>query len=71
MQDILEKAKDIEDSLQYDIRLQMSLEVTHSNAYVNHAMTKSSKQMIGAVPKGTIEQTMTNRQSSKPILEYK
>ena len=31
MQDILEKAKDIEDSLQYDIGSQMSLEAMHSN----------------------------------------
>ena len=54
MQDILEKVKDIEDSLQYDIRSRVSLEVTHSNAYVNHAMVKSSKQMIGAVSKGTV-----------------
>ena len=29
MQDILEKAEDIEDSLQYDIRLWMSLEPVH------------------------------------------
>ena len=45
----------------------MSLEVTHSNTYVNNAMVKLSKWMIGAVPKGTAGQTMTNRQSSKPI----
>ena len=41
MQDILEKVKDIEDSSQYDIGLQMSLEVAHSNAYMNNAMAKS------------------------------
>ena len=58
MQDILEKAKDIEDSSQYDIRSQVSLEATHSNMYVNHAMVKSSKRMIRAVPKGTVGQTM-------------
>ena len=67
MQDILEKAKDIEDSLQYDIRSQVSLEVTHSNVYTNHAMVKSSKQMIGAVLKSTVRQTMVNRQVPKPI----
>ena len=54
MQDILEKVKDIEDSLWYDIRSQVSLEVMHSNAYMNHAMVKSSKWMIGAVSKGTV-----------------
>ena len=53
--------KDIEDSSQYDIRSQMSLEVMHSNTYANHAMAKSSKQMIGAVPKGTVRQTIANR----------
>ena len=67
MQDILEKAKDIEDSLQYDIGSQVLLEAMHSNVYTNHAMVKSSKQMIGAVPKGTVRQTMVNRQVSKPI----
>ena len=67
MQDILEKAKDIKDSLHYDIRSWMSLEVMHSNAYVDNAMAESSKQMIGAVPKGTAGQTIMNRQSSKPI----
>ena len=45
----------------------MSLEVMHSNAYVDNAMAKSSKQMIGAVPKGTVRQTMANRQVPKPI----
>ena len=39
----------------------------HSNAYANHAMAKSSKQMIGAVPKGTVGQTIANRQSPKAI----
>ena len=67
MQDILEKSKDIEDSLQYDIRSQMSVQTTHSNTYLNHAMTKSPKWMIGAVLKGTVGQTMVNRQLSKPI----
>ena len=45
----------------------MSLEAMHSNAYVNHTMAKSSKWMIGAVLKGTVRQTITNSQSSKPI----
>ena len=67
MQDILEKVKDIEDSSWYDIGSQMSSEAAHSNAYVNNAMAKSSKWMIGTVLKGTAGQTMTNRQSSKPI----
>ena len=35
MQDILEKVKDIEDSSQYDIRSQMSVDMMHSNAYMN------------------------------------
>ena len=61
MQDILEKAMDIEDSLQYDIRSQVSLDVMHSNAYTNHNMVKSSKWMIGAAPRGTAEQMTTNR----------
>ena len=67
MQDILEKAKDIEDSLWYDIGSWVSVEVTHSNTYMNHAMVKLSKWMIGAVPKGTVRQTIVNRQLSKPI----
>ena len=53
MQDMLEKAKDIEDSLWYDIRSQVSADMMHSNAYVNHSMVKSSKQMIGAVLRST------------------
>ena len=67
MQDMLEKAKDIEDSLWYDIGSQVSADVMHSNAYVNHSMVKSSKQMIGAVPRGTARQAMANRQVPKPI----
>ena len=34
---------------------------------MNHVMVKSPKWMIGAVVKGTIRQTMVNRQVSKPI----
>ena len=67
MQDILEKMKDIEDSSQYDIGSQMSIEVTHNNAYANQSVAKSSKQMIGVAPKGTTGQTMTNRQVTQPI----
>ena len=67
MQDILEKAKDIEDSLQYDIRSQMSVEAMHNNAYANQNIVKSSKQMIGVAPRGTIGQMTTNRQVPKPI----
>ena len=67
MQDILEKVKDIEDSSQYDIRSQVSSDMTHGNVYANHSMVKSSKWMIGAVPKGTARQRMANRQVPKPI----
>ena len=67
MQDILEKAKDIEDSSRYDIGSQMSIEVTHNNAYTNQSMVKSSKRMIGVAPRGTTEQMMMNRQVPKPI----
>ena len=35
MQDILDKAKDIKDSLWYDIRSRMSIETMHNNAYTN------------------------------------
>ena len=67
MQDILEKAKDIEDSSQYDIRSQVSSDAMHSNAYTSHSMVKSPKQMVGAVPRGTVGQTMMNREMPKPI----
>ena len=67
MQDIPEKAKDIEDSSWYDIRSWMSLEAVHSDAYVNNAMAKSSKWMIGIVLKGTVGKMTMNRQISKPI----
>ena len=67
MQDILEKAKDIEDSSCYNIGSQMSLETAHSNMYVNNAMAKSSKLMIGIVLKGTAGQSTTNRHLFKPI----
>ena len=67
MQDILEKVKDIEDSLQYDIRSQMSVELTHNNVYANQNLVKSSKRMIGVALRGTTGQMMTKRQVPKPI----
>ena len=67
MQDILEKAKDIEDSLQYDLRSQMSIEVIHNNVYANQSMAKSSVWMIGVALRGTTGQTATNRQVTQPI----
>ena len=42
MQDILEKAKDIEDSSRYDIGSQMSVEMAHGSAHANQSMAKSS-----------------------------
>ena len=67
MQDILEKAKDIKDSLCYDIRSQMSVETAHSSAYANQSMAKSSKWMIEVAPKGTTGQIRMNRQVAQPI----
>ena len=67
MQDILEKVKDIEDSLCYDIRSQMSVETAHSSAHANQSMAKSSKWMIEVAPKGTTGQIKTNRQVTQPI----
>ena len=67
MQDILEKAKDIEDSSHYDIRSQMSLETAHSSAHANQSVARSSKQMIEVAPKGTTGQIRTNRQVAQPI----
>ena len=67
MQDILEKAKDIEDSLHYDIRSRMSVETVHSSAYANQSMVKSSKEMIEVAPKGTTGQIRMNRQVAQPI----
>ena len=67
MQDILEKAKDIKDSLCYDIRSQMSVETAHSNVHANHSMAKSSKWMIEVVLKGTTGQIRMNRQVAQPI----
>ena len=67
MQDILEKAKDIEDSSQYDIRSWMSVKVTHNNVYANQSVAKSSKRMIGVALRGTTGQTMMNREVTQPI----
>ena len=67
MQDILEKAKDIEDSSWYDIGSQMSIEAMHSNVYANESVAKSSKQMIGVALRGTTGQTMMNWQVTQPI----
>ena len=67
MQDILEKAKDIEDSLQYDIGSQMPIETMHSSAYANQSMAKSPKWMIEVAPRSTSGQTRMNRQVAQPI----
>ena len=67
MQDILEKAKDIEDSSRYDIKFRMSLETVHSSAHANQSMARSSKWMIEVAPKGTTGQIRTNRQVTQPI----
>ena len=67
MQDIPEKAKDIEDSSQYDIRSQMSVETAHGSAHANQSMAKSSKRMIEVALKGTIGQIRMNRQVTQPI----
>ena len=67
MQDILEKAKDIEDSLHYDIRSQISVETAHRSAHANQSIARSSKQMIEVAPKGTTGQIRTNRPVAQPI----
>ena len=67
MQDILEKAKDIEDSLVYDIGSQMSVETVHGSAHANQSMARSPKWMIKVAPKGTTGQIRTNRQVTQPI----
>ena len=45
----------------------MSVDVMHSNVYMNQNMVKSFKQMIGATLRGTARQMTTNRQVPKPI----
>ena len=67
MQDILEKAKDIEDSSCYDIGSRMSVETAHGSAHANQSMAKSYKWMIEVAPKGTTGQIRTNRQVTQPI----
>ena len=67
MQDILEKAKDIEDSLRYDIGSQMSVETAHGSTHANQSMAKSYKRMIEVAPKGTTGQIRTNRQVIQPF----
>ena len=67
MQDILEKAKDIEDSSHYDIGFQMSVETVHGSAHANQSVARSSKRMIEVAPKGTTGQIRTNRQVTQPI----
>ena len=67
MQDILEKAKDIEDSSRYGIRSQMPIETMHSSAYANQSRAKSPKRMIEVALKGTTGQIRMNRQVTQPI----
>ena len=67
MQDILEKAKDIEDSLRYDIGSRMSVETAHGSAHANQSVAKASKWMIEVAPKGNTGQIRTNRQVTQPI----
>ena len=67
MQDILEKAKDIEDSSRYDIRSRMSVETAHRSTHANQSMARSSKRMIKVAPKGTTGQIRMNRQVTQPI----
>ena len=45
----------------------MPIETTHSSAYANQSMAKSSKQMIEVALKGTTGQIRTNRQVAQPI----
>ena len=67
MQDILEKVKDIKDSLRYDIGSQMAVETVHSSVHANQSMARSSKWMIEVAPKGTAGQIRMNRQVAQPI----
>ena len=67
MQDILEKAKDIEDFSHYDIGSQMSVEIVHGSMHANQSVAKSYKWMIDVAPKGTTGQIKTNRQMTQPI----
>ena len=67
MQDILEKAKDIEDSSRYDIASGVSVETAHSSVHANQSMARSSKQMIEVALKGTTGQIRMNREVAQPI----
>ena len=67
MQDILEKAKDIEDSSHYDIRSQMSVETVDRSTHANQSVARSSKWMIEVAPKGATGQIRMNRQVTQPI----
>ena len=67
MQDILEKAKDIEDSSCYDIGSRISVETVHGSAHANQSVARSSKRMIKVAPKGTTGQIRMNRQVTQPI----
>ena len=67
MQDILEKVKDINDSLHYDIGSQMSVETAHGSVHANQSVARSSKQMIEVALKGTTGQIRMNRQVTQPI----
>ena len=67
MQDILEKAKDIEDSSCYDIGSRMSVETAHGSVHANQSMAKSYKWMIEVALKGTTGQIRMNRQVTQPI----
>ena len=67
MQDILEKAKDIEDSSRYDIGSRMPVVTAHSSVHANQSMAKSSKWMIEVAPKGTTGKIRMNRQVAQPI----
>ena len=66
-QDILEKAKDIENSLHYDIESWMSIETAHGSAHANQSVAKISKWIIEVALKGTTGQIRMNRQVTQPI----
>ena len=47
----------------------MSLEAVHINAYVNNAMAKSSKWMIGIVLKGTVGKMTGKNWKQRAVLQ--
>ena len=67
IQDILEKVKDVKDSLHYDIGSQMSVATVHGSTHANQSVARSSKWMIEVAPKGTTGQIRMNRQVAQPI----